>query len=273
MVLLKMISSGDEAELKVKIPFEDGDDPPPPTLVQDRKLYDELLRVEFRGPRYDVIAQELWTYGIRTLTAWMRSGAISHHCHRYNVAFDASEIELSSLARTSEVREALAVDSVTAAAPRFLERSLRGGEWNPDKGASMFTFFVGGCVMAFGDVFKTWSRKRRREVKMRGYGLLNLTDIEAVFPGQLSLFDDPAETVASRDTLRRILSEATPEAAAICTLMLRRPELNQREIGALLGGMSARAVEGQLRRLRGTARVLAASGKISRPQFFEASQR
>src|SRR5689334_11897594 len=129
-----MITKGDEAELKVKISFEDeGGDPPSPPLVQDRKLYDELLRVNFRGPRYDVFAQELWTYGIRTLTAWMRTGAISHHCHRYNVAFDASEAELSILARTSEVREALAVDSVTAAAPRFLERSLRGGEWNPDK--------------------------------------------------------------------------------------------------------------------------------------------
>ncbi|MFI6494342.1 hypothetical protein [Streptomyces sp. NPDC050564] len=119
--------------------------------------------------------------------------------------------------------------------PRFVERSLRGGEWDPDKGASMLTFFVGGgCVMAFGDIFKTWSRKRRREVKLMASGLLNSANVDAVFPGQLSLFDDPAETITSRDTLRRILCETTPEAAAICTLMLRRPELNQREIGALL---------------------------------------
>lgn len=268
-----MINSGDEAELKVEIPSENGEDPPPLTLEQDRQLYDELLRAEFCGPRYDVFAQDVWTYGIHTLTAWMRTGAIAQHCYRYNVVFDASEAELSILARTSEVREALAVDSITAAAPRFLERSLRGGEWNPDKGASMLTFFVGGCVMAFGDIFKTWSRKRRREVKLMASGLLNSSDLEAVFPGQLSLFDDPAETIASRDTLRRILGEATPEAAAICTLMLRRPELNQREIGAVLGGMSARAVEGQLRRLRSTARGLAASGKISRPQFCEAGRR
>ncbi|WP_351229994.1 hypothetical protein [Streptomyces sp. NPDC002133] len=273
MVLLKVITGGDEAELKVKIPFEGGEDPPPLPLEEDRQLYDELLRAEFHGPRYEIFAQELWTYGIRTLTAWMRTGVIAQHCHRYNVAFDASEAELSILARTSEVREALAVDSIAAAAPRFLERSLRGGEWNPDKGASMFTFFVGGCVMAFGDVFKTWSRKRRREVEVMASGLLNSAEVGAVFPGQLRLFDDPAETVASRDTLRRILDEATPEAAAICTLMLRRPELNQREIGLLLGGLSARAVEGQLRRLRSTARALAASGKISRPRFCEAGQR
>ncbi|WP_210585029.1 hypothetical protein [Streptomyces sp. GESEQ-35] len=270
-----MITSGDEAELKVEMPLEYTEDPPPPPLAleQDRQIYDELLRAEFRGPRYDAFAQELWTYGIRTLTAWMRTGAITHHCHRYSVAFDASEIELSILARTSEVREALAVDSVTAAAPRFLERSLRGGEWDPDKGASMFTFFVGGCVMAFGDAFKTWSRKRRREVAVMASGLLNSAEASAIFPGQLSLFDDPAETVASRDTLQRILDEATPEAAAICTLMLRRPELNQREIGALLGGMSARAVEGQLHRLRRTARGLAASGKISWPRLCPAGQR
>lgn len=112
-----MINSGDEAELKVEIPSENGEDPPPLTLEQDRQLYDELLRAEFCGPRYDVFAQDVWTYGIHTLTAWMRTGAIAQHCYRYNVVFDASEAELSILARTSEVREALAVDSITAAAP------------------------------------------------------------------------------------------------------------------------------------------------------------
>ncbi|GGJ50705.1 hypothetical protein GCM10010121_072050 [Streptomyces brasiliensis] len=92
----------------------------------------------------------------------MRTGDIARHCLRYSVVFDPSETGLAIRARTSEVREALAVDSIAAAAPRFVERSLRGGEWNPDKGAGMSTYFVGGCVMAFGDVFKVWSRKRRR---------------------------------------------------------------------------------------------------------------
>ncbi|MFI9417750.1 hypothetical protein [Streptomyces werraensis] len=266
-----MITFGNETELRVKIAPEGGEDPPVLALEQDRHLYAELKRADFHGPRYEVFAGELWRYGIHTLTAWMRTGDIVRHCLRYSVAFDPSETELAVLARTSEVREALAVDSIAAAAPRFVERSLRGGEWDPDKGASMSTYFVGGCVMAFGDVFKAWSRKRRREVHLLASGLLNTTD--EVFPGQLSLFDDPAETVTSRDTLRRILHEATPEAAAICTLMLRRPELTQRQIGALLGGMSARMVEGQLHRLRSTARKLAASGKISRPQFSEAGRR
>ncbi|MFK4600479.1 hypothetical protein [Streptomyces pristinaespiralis] len=238
------------------------------TLERDRLLYAELLRADFCGSRYRVFEQELWTYGIRTLTAWMRTGSISSQCSRYSVAFDASEIELSILARTSEVREALAVDSTAAAAPRFLQRSLRGGEWDPNKGASMFTFFVGGCVMAFGDVFKAWSRKRRRDVRLLASGLLN-SEASVALPGQLSLFDDPAETVASRDTLQRILNEATPEAAAICTLMLRHPELNHRQIGVHLGGMSARAVEGQLHRLRRTARELARTGKITMPQLCE----
>ncbi|MFJ3310472.1 hypothetical protein ACIPSA_47405 [Streptomyces sp. NPDC086549] len=268
-----MISDGADAQLNVKLSAEVEEDPPSPTLEQDRELYAELVRAKFSGPRYEIFTQELWTYGIRTLTAWMRTGVIVQHCYRYNVAFAASEIELAILNRNSEVREALAVDSVAAAAPRFVERALRGSEWDPDKGASLFTFFVGGCVMAFGDVFRNWSRKRRREVGLTASGLLNSAEAGVVFPGQLSLFDDPAETVASRDTLRRILNEATPEAAAICTLMLRRPELDQRQIGALLGGMSARAVEGQLRRLRSTARGLAASGKVSRPQFSEAGQR
>lgn len=268
-----MITRSCEASATAKPPSEDGEAPPAPALERDRQLYAELLRAEFRGPRYDVFAEKLWTYGIRTLTAWMRAGTITGQCHRYNVAFDASEIELSILARSSETREALAVDSIAAAAPRFLQRSLIDGEWNPNKGASMFTYFVGGCVMAFGDVFKAWSRKRRREVELLSSGLLNSGDAATRFPGQLSLFEDPAETVASRDTLRRILAEATPEAAAICTLMLRHPELNHRQIGARLGGMTARAVEGQLHRLRRTAHGLATTGKISQTQYRETGRR
>ncbi|MCW2901791.1 MAG: hypothetical protein JWO67_4056 [Streptosporangiaceae bacterium] len=41
-----------------------------------------LLGADFRGPLYDVFAQEMWRYGIRTLTAWMRTGAIGVQCRR-----------------------------------------------------------------------------------------------------------------------------------------------------------------------------------------------
>lgn len=107
--------------------------------------------------------------------------------------------------------------------------------------------------------------------KADGSGLLN-SEAGAAFPGQLSLFGDPAETVASRDTLQRILEEATPEVAAICTPMLRHPELNHRQIGAHLGGMTARAVEGQPHRLRRIARELATTGKITMPRLCEGGE-
>lgn len=75
-------------------------------------------------------------------------------------------------------------------------------------------------------------------------------------------FGDPARPVADRDTIRRILAEATPDAAAICVLKYEEPELTYREIGARLGGMTSRAVEGQLLRLRAVAHRLAREGKI-----------
>ena len=226
-------------------------------LTRDRELYVELLDADFSGPRYDVWAGQMWTYAIRVLTGWLRSGEISEQCARRDIFISINSVELEILARNAEVRSTLAIETVMSAGPDFTKRALRGGGWNPNKGACIFTFFVGRCLYAFRDVFKTWSRARNRQIIEVAEGLVGQEGRPARGPGS-----NPARWVATQDTLQRIFEEATPVAVAICLLKYEDPELTHKQIGDRLGGMTSRAVEGQLHRLKATAHRLAREGKI-----------
>ncbi|MGA5703079.1 hypothetical protein [Peterkaempfera bronchialis] len=80
--------------------------------------------------------------------------------------------------------------------------------------------------------------------------------------------DDPADTVATRDLLYRLLSNAPRDTQAICAVMLEHPQFSYAQVGEEVGGLTARAVEGRMRRLRSTARRMAAAGKITAPYAF-----
>ncbi|MGQ4388844.1 hypothetical protein [Streptomyces sp. SAS_270] len=88
------------------------------------------------------------------LTGWLRSGEISEQCARRRIRITIHSVELEIFARNAEVRSTLAIEAVMAAGPEFTERALRGGDWDPDKGVCMFTYFVGACLFTFRDVFK-----------------------------------------------------------------------------------------------------------------------
>ncbi|MGW3038157.1 hypothetical protein ACWDCB_44110 [Streptomyces sp. NPDC001178] len=231
-------------------------------VTRDRELYAELLRLDFSGPRFGMWVGQMRTYAVRVLTGWLRSGEITEQCARRRIRITIHSVELEIFARNAEVRSTLAIEAVMAAGPEFTERALRGDDWDPDKGACIFTYFVGACLFAFRDVFKKWSRDRLRRINVL---TMELTDTEPE-DGQLflwhSAFGDPARRSADRDTIRRILAEATPEAAAICLLKYEEPDLTYKQIGERLGGMTSRAVEGQLQRLRGTAHRMAREGKV-----------
>jgi hypothetical protein len=226
-------------------------------VTRDRELYGELLDADFSGPRYDVWAGQMWTYAIRVVTGWLRSGKISEECARRDIFISINSLELEILARNAEVRSTLAIETVMSAGPDFTERALRGGGWDPNKGACIFTYFVRRCLYAFRDVFKTWSRARKRQIAEVTGGLTGQEDRAGRGPGS-----DPAQRVVIQDTLRRIFEEASPAAVAICLMKFEDPEATHKEIGDRLGGMTSRAVEGQLHRLKGTAHRMVREGKI-----------
>ena len=114
----------------------------------------------------------------------------------------------------------------------------------------------------FANEYRRWARRRRRE----------LAALDHQFAAQAekpSAARNPADVTADRDTLRRILEVATPEARVICGLILQgRTRL---EIGQAIGGLSERAVEGHMRRLRTAVRRMAGTGEIAVPPGWAAA--
>ncbi|MFF0087988.1 hypothetical protein ACFYR1_51610 [Streptomyces canus] len=78
--------------------------------------------------------------------------------------------------------------------------------------------------------------------------------------------------VSARTSFAGSSSRRPRRPTAICLLKYEGPDLTYKQIGERLGGMTSRAVEGQLQRLRGTAYQLAHEGKIEHAGVRRAGQ-
>ena len=198
-------------------------------------------------------------YGFRVLKDALRTGRIIGMCQDANVPIFMTEEQQRTLHCSIEDRDALAVDTLLRAVPYFRSKVLEGGRWDPKKSA-METFFIGCCLRAFRDVFSRWTHARKVRLGELGFGPSEAT-LDEHLP-RLSAID-PDGAAALRDTLRTIMKHARPEARMICFLVLQ--DLTYAEIGEKLDGISSRAVEGHMRRLRRTVQRLARRGLIELP--------
>ena len=215
--------------------------------LTDREQYADLSAAEFRGAVMDNFASDLWQYGLRVINSWLRDGSIPRRAQRHGVKIRPSWVELEMWERSAAAREELAVTTVREAAVWFTKTALPNGMWDPGKGASLRTYFIGACLIQFRTTYRSWSGERRQRVLEYSDGLAVHADRPA--PGT-----DPALVMEQRETIAAILAKATPEARAICALIYAT-DATYTSIGEKLG-MSARAVEGQMHRLRRQAKAL-----------------
>lgn len=195
-----------------------------------------------------MLEDDLWAYGFRVLKSALRTGRIVTMCHDAGVPLYFSDEQRRVLHTSVEERDTLTVDTLTRAVPYFLSKVLARGRWNPER-ASLQTYFVGCCVRAFPDVFRAWARDRQKR-------LSELDQSEAIFDEQSAMPSsvEPEFVATARDTIRVALRRARPEVRVICSLIAQG--YTHAEIGEKLGGISARAVEGHMRRLRASTRWL-----------------
>jgi hypothetical protein len=210
-------------------------------LQADRERYADLRAAEFRGAVMEDFAGDLWQYGLRVIKGWLRDGSIPGHALRYGIKISPSWVELEMWERSATVRDELAFTTVAEAVSWYTKTVLPSGMWDPDKGASLRTYFIGACMHHFRTAYRSWSRQRRRTVEH--------FDALGVLTDRPAAGTDPALVIEQRDTIAAILAKATPEARAICALIYAT-DATYASIGEQLGGMSVRAVEGQMRRLR-----------------------
>ena len=205
----------------------------------DRDLYDRITAANFTGPEYWKFVNELAAYGIGVVTAWLLSGEIFRLCAEHHRAVGSrpqtwTEHDISGLAN----------DTVTAALIEFQSRGLAGAGWEcSDHAASLKTYFITGCVLAFPNVYRKWERAEHRWHSLHDLG---------------DTFDDvPTEAVGTADVATTVVRRQ--EAAAGYAKLSKKERLivayelagyTNAEIAELLDMAGPRAVEGALYRLR-----------------------
>lgn len=246
-------------------------------LQLDQLRMQEIKASNFQGREYQELVDDLWIYGMRALKGLIRSGEIFKLCSGRGLDLvDYTQGDQDVLRGSQEARDQIAVGTLTAAVPGFVDDVLKPEKWSSTpkqprrrKGAgttrrpaTIRTFFVGYCLYDFANEYRRWARRRRRE----------LAALDHQFAAQAekpSAARNPADVTADRDTLRRILEVATPEARVICGLILQ--SRTRLEIGQAIGGLSERAVEGHMRRLRTAVRRMAGTGEIEVPPGWAAA--
>lgn len=202
-------------------------------LAADNRLYRTLAAAGFRGPGWDRFSDALARYGLQVLRAWIGTGAIFVRCRQRGYRTER-RIQLQE----DEVIE-LASMTVAQAIATFRHSVLPKGRWDPEKGASLRTFFIGQCLMKFPRVYATWIRDNPRFELVPEFVDQSVADPSS----------DPAHLVEIRSLLADAIGSNSQERTLVKVLALLTTGHTQYEIAAQLD-MTVGAVESLLFRHR-----------------------
>ena len=207
-------------------------------LAGDAELEADLRAQGFEGEDWDFIANELARYGVAVLSGWMRDGVIHDRLAEQNVK--APHLPLS-VTQDRDAREAIAMDAVADALNKFREKVLIAGVWDPTKGASLKTFFIGQCKFRYANAVRRWEK-----------GGLDL-DADELPTTETGTLEWHRVTGVEDDVIRTVTAQAILEGAsnerAARALAMDACKYPNAEIAADLG-MTTEAVKSLLRRER-----------------------
>lgn len=126
-------------------------------LETDRSITAELRAAGFAGIHYDYFATEMAKYGIAVMTAWIRTHQIFGKIRQRGRG--GLPAPLGDELRDQETATELAMETVATALQNFRAYVLIPGKWDPAKGASIRTYFIGQCLIQFSNVYRRWYRE------------------------------------------------------------------------------------------------------------------
>ncbi len=129
-------------------------------LAWDRRLLDRVMWSGYTGPSWEKFAYRLVAYGLRVIQAWIFSGEIVNKCTSKGWGQGLKD---DPLMRRPGVAEELANATVAEAIVKFRDEVLIPGKWDPTRGASLKTFFIGQALMRYRNVYRSWWRAERRQ--------------------------------------------------------------------------------------------------------------
>lgn len=199
-----------------------------PASAADVDIHDELARTGFRGPVWKRYAEELARYGYGVMMAWLLTGEIFSQCQAKGCRLRPPPPEW-----TVDDQTGLANETVALAVNSF-KQNLINRRWTPYGGATLKTYFIGGCVFAFPNLYRKWLTAHaaaQREQPMTEQDTYDRSN-----PPQ-----DPCEMA-----INKLLAEAAfnniPDDRTKRAVVLQAMRYTYAEIAEILG-ITSRAVE------------------------------
>lgn len=201
-------------------------------IADDVNLITWLALNGFEGPSYEEFASELAKYGFAVIKAWIMKGMIFARCREKGLG-GLPEPPLGALTERG-VADELASETVAKALRHFRDDVLMTGRWDPTRGASIKTFFIGQCLIRFPNIYRSWltNEVRGDEILLGDRSLPMRGGIGHVDPIDLAIVRQEVEL-----RLRPIADKKAKEAMILSAL-----GWSQREIGVKLN-MTEKAVE------------------------------
>ncbi|WP_156725792.1 sigma-70 RNA polymerase sigma factor region 4 domain-containing protein [Streptomyces apocyni] len=220
--------------------------------AKDAQVVEMLCAQDFTGPLYEKFASRLMEYAWPVMLDWTYTGEIFRQARLARCPVPA---RLVIPHWTKDDRYEVVADSILDGLDTFRSNALVRGRWNPAKGAALTTFYVGACVIAFRKVYEAWSLECTAAQTRRSYTGLDDDPVVAI-PDQRAA--DPCHTAVIHDEIDRILPLLTdPQLRA--AVAWRGAGCTQ-EAAAELTGLTVKALEGRLTRVRAKARAQHSEG-------------
>jgi DNA-directed RNA polymerase specialized sigma24 family protein len=126
-------------------------------LLGDARLLDDLMLRGYTGREWERFRRALAEYALQVIRAWCLTGKIRQLCARKGFG------QLPAAPRRLQRDDAdeIAADTVALALNHFREHVLIPRRWDPSKGASLRTFFVGSCIYSYSNAYARWCRENR----------------------------------------------------------------------------------------------------------------
>jgi len=192
-------------------------------LAGDAALCAYLRKQKYQGPDWERFVHELLAYGLTQTKIMIEVMGIAPTATRNGTFADRGDLD------------ELVSDIVMGAFRLFVRRGLVGGEWVPEKGASLTTYFTGACKLVLREKSRDWRNRAQRSALEVPHSLVP----ENGFRRDLGWHFD--------DYFDRVIEQLTPVERRI--FFLKSEGLSYAEVGTRLD-LSERAVERRINRAR-----------------------
>jgi DNA-directed RNA polymerase specialized sigma24 family protein len=207
----------------------------------DADLVELLAAEQFGGTAWRTVEAVLAAAAIPVLHDLLLGGAIVRKSFALDRPIRPTSEEIAVLRADPDERADLVHSAVVDGIRVFRKLTMEGRGWSPDRGASLLSYVINGCVMALANHFRRWRTRRSRMVPIAPLSDADRVDLASPAPDALALIQ------AEEDW--QTLVGSMPQQLARAVELWRLTGEPWTRIAARLG-ISEKSLEGLLRRWR-----------------------